>query len=73
MADDGGGMSIHIPSFLISYKNGQLLKEFISQDRHVVIKTRLGITTPENSVVYELWYSSAIDFLSWDLASLELS
>ena len=32
MADDGTGNSVNIPTFLIGYSDGQLLKDAISKD-----------------------------------------
>jgi hypothetical protein len=37
MADDGRGITIHIPAFLISKQNGGLIKNTLIEGQHVVI------------------------------------
>lgn len=60
MADDGSGISIHIPSFLISKKDGDLLKETMKNEK-VYAKGDIEMAHPDNRVEYELWYSSILD------------
>ena len=41
MADDGRGATIHIPSFLINKRDGDLLKEHLTEGKHIVVKASL--------------------------------
>lgn len=59
MTDDGKGTEIHIPSYLISKAEGDLIKKTLAEGRHVVVKASLEITHPDNRVEYELWYTTA--------------
>jgi hypothetical protein len=60
MADDGTGASINIPSFLISKKDGDKIKDAMVND-HVYVKGEVEMVHPDNIVEYELWYSSILD------------
>ena len=72
MSDDGTGAGITIPSMLISRKDGELLKQFLtSSDPELAKKASLSaefvIQNDNNDVVAEIWYTSsndrALDFI----------
>ena len=69
MADDGAGSTVHIPSFIISLNDGNLIKETL-KERDVFMKVELSIQHPDNRVEYEFWYSSVFDFNPELLADL---
>ena len=62
MADDKSGISINIPSFLISQKDGEILKEALNKNpKEVYLQGEIEMVHPDNRVEYELWYSSVMD------------
>ena len=68
MADDGKGKSVTIPSFIINYQDGVILKEAIhkvmpkeSRRKHnsVIIQADIDLTTKSRDMVrLDLWYTS---------------
>jgi hypothetical protein len=75
MADDGSGLSISIPSFLIEKKDGDALKKaWKNAVNSIYIKGDIEMTNPDNRVEYELWFSSFLDVdtrMIYDLGSHE--
>ena len=75
MADDGSGISISIPSFLISKKDGDNIKKALNNEvGSVYIQGEIEMVNPDNRVEYELWYSSILDITRdrlYDLGSYE--
>jgi hypothetical protein len=72
MSDDGTGAGIRIPSMLISKKDGLKLIDFLqtaSQEELISLSLMavFDMTNSDNSVTYDLWFSSsndkALDFL----------
>lgn len=73
MSDDGYGEGISIPSMLISKADGELLKNFLHSSAQeeiekLVLNVSFEIAAPDNSVDYQLWYTSSddrsLDFLA---------
>ena len=68
MADDGKGKSVKIPSFIIGYQDGVILKEAIykkmpadSRRKHnaVIFEADIDLTTKSRDMVrLDLWYTS---------------
>lgn len=75
MSDDGSGLSISIPSFLIEKKDGDLIKnQWKHETKSIYIKGEIEMVNPDNRVEYELWYSSFLDIdvrTIYDLGSHE--
>ncbi len=75
MADDGSGLSISIPSFLIEKSDGDAIKKaWKSAVDSIYIKGDIEMTNPDNRVEYELWFSSFLDVdtrMIYDLGSHE--
>ena len=75
MADDGSGLSISIPSFLIEKKDGDAIKKaWKGAVDSIYIKGDIEMTSPDNRVEYELWFSSFLDIdtrMIYDLGSHE--
>jgi hypothetical protein len=66
MSDDGTGTGIRIPSMMISKRDGEILKDFLKrQPEEVSNKAALSaefiFENQENTVKWELWYTSAND------------
>ena len=73
MADDGTGQSIHIPSFIITKKDGDNIKETITKSKQIVyIKAELEMVHPDNRVEYEFWYSTILDMKPDSLEDIAL-
>ena len=61
MVDNGSGGNIYIPSFIISKKDGDLIKEYIQNEKmgkHVAITLVYDMKHESNTVHYTLWTSS---------------
>ena len=75
MADDGSGLSISIPSFLIRKNDGDKIKEaWRNAVSSVYLKGDIEMANPDNRGEYELWYSSILDIdqrTIYDLGSHE--
>lgn len=64
------GDLVHIPTYMISYSDGQRLVEaFPNYD--IMVRSSLEINHVENYVEYELFYTSPFEFDSLDLFELE--
>lgn len=72
MSDDGTGTGIRIPAMLISKKDGEILKNFLTQrNRELADKAALTaefvMENPDNTVEMEYFYTSdsdkALDFI----------
>ena len=71
MSDDGTGSGIRIPSMLISKKDGEILKAYLTSKSSDVDKAALTaefvMENPSNTVNWQLFYSSqndkSMDFL----------
>lgn len=61
MADDGNGGSIHIPSVIISFQDGNTIKEFLKQKKILIASLKWGVPHPEKFVDWSLWTSSLDD------------
>lgn len=59
MVDDGTGQNIYIPTFMISKKDGDMIKNFIDKNRrsHVKMQLTFEVPNPDNRVEYEFWMS----------------
>jgi len=60
MADDGTGESVSIPSVIISYNDGLILKSHVDDDsaQGVVIEISWGLPRPDGRVEWEFWTHS---------------
>ena len=69
MSDDGRGYQVHIPAYLISKEEADLIKETLAlkEEHGVYVKASLTISNKDNNVVYELWSATAYDFIDWDI------
>ena len=74
MSDDGTGSSVNIPSFLISKRDCDFIKDTIANkpDASIYVRTELDIVHPDNRVEYEYWYSSVLDHEPWFLYDMSL-
>jgi hypothetical protein len=72
VSDDGTGAGIRIPSMLISKKDGEILKEFLTkQKKEVAEKAALTaefvMENPDNKVEWQFFYTSdndkSLDFI----------
>lgn len=61
MADDGRGATIYLPSLFISKLDGEILKEFLSNNTHVLVNIPLSISNSDNWVNYDLYYGSILE------------
>lgn len=67
MSDDGTGTGINIPSMIISYEDGKILKDFLKDhaDDDLGVKAALVaqfiMYNPDDRVEWDLWYTSAND------------
>lgn len=62
MADDGSGLTINIPSFLITKPEADMIKKSLTKSiGSVYVKGDIEMVHPDNRVEYELWYSSILD------------
>lgn len=73
MSDDGYGEGISIPSMMISKADGEILKTFLNtadqeELEKIVLNVSFEIAAPDNTVDYQLWYTSSddrsLDFLA---------
>lgn len=73
MSDDGTGSGIRIPSMLISKKDGEILKKFLTQQpeditEKAALTAEFVMENPDNTVEWELFYTSdndkSLDFIS---------
>jgi hypothetical protein len=80
MSDDGNGEGLNIPSMMISKQDSDLMMNFLrSATIEEASSVTLGITfqldAPDNTVEYNLWYTSSddrsLDFL-YNLAEYDL-
>ena len=76
MADDGKGSSVHIPSFLIGYKDGQAIIKATRQvlgngsgQNKVIIQAKLeySSTVKNGPVDLDFWYSSVYEIALNDI------
>lgn len=63
MSDDGTGSGIRIPSMIISKKDGEILKAFLTQkDKELTEKAALTaefvMENPDNTVEWQFFYTS---------------
>jgi len=74
MSDDGTGAGIRIPSMLISERDGNILKEFLTKSppalsRKASLAAEFVMDNPTNTVQWSLWYTSsndrALDFIKY--------
>jgi hypothetical protein len=74
MTDDSTGMGISIPAMLISFEDGQMLVDYLTQaseeDRKkAALAAEFTMKNPDNRVEYDVWYTSiddrARDFFSY--------
>ena len=74
MADDGTGSSVNIPSYLISKRDCDFIKDTITNhpNASIYVRTELDIVHPDNRVEYEYWYSTVFDQEPWTLYDLSL-
>ena len=72
MSDDGTGSGIRIPAMIISKKDGEILKNFLtSQSKDLIEKAALTaefiMENPDNTVEWQFFYTSqndkSLDFL----------
>lgn len=63
MANDGQGWTVNIPSFFVTKRVGDRLKEYMKENpkEKVFMSVNLQMANPDNRVEYELWYSSIFD------------
>mgnify|MGYP000863899878 CR=1 FL=1 len=66
MSDDGTGQGLRIPSMIISMKDGQLLKDFLStastdEISKVQLTAQFEMANPDNSVDVKFWYTTNDD------------
>jgi hypothetical protein len=66
MSDDGSGAGLEIPALLISYRDGQILKEFLKHSdpnlvSEVSLTAQFEMNHPSDSVDVNFWYTSNDD------------
>ena len=67
MTDDGRGYLIHIPSMIISKRDGEKLIDcFMNKNSHIILSISLKIDNPDNWVEYDMYYSSILDLVDFD-------
>ena len=59
MVDDGTAGNIYIPTFMISKKDGNVIKDYIDKNRrsHVRMQLTFEVPNPDDRVEYEFWMS----------------
>ncbi len=74
MSDDGTGNSVNIPSFLLSKRDCDFIKETILKkpDASIYVRTEMDIVHPDNRVEYEYWFSTVLDHEPWVLYDMSL-
>ena len=65
MADDGSGMDISIPSFLMFKQDADLVKAEVMANHPVRVTMTWSLPNPDNRVEYELW-TTPTDVISRD-------
>lgn len=55
MADDGSGLDVSIPSFLLFKQDADRLKEVLISNTPIQIEMRFSVPAPDNRVEYDLW------------------
>jgi len=66
MSDDGTGTGIRIPSMLISQRDGKILKDFLlsqpaEEASQAALAAEFVFQNQNNTVTWELWYTTAND------------
>ena len=73
-ADINGALVEHIPAFEIEWSDAKEMIQSIRGGEEVVyVKASLDVTSPDNSVEVDLWYSTSLDLglhLSTELAAM---
>jgi hypothetical protein len=55
MADDGSGLDISIPSFLVFKQDADRIKEVLLQNQPVRVEMSFSMPAPDSRVEYDLW------------------
>lgn len=66
MSDDGSGAGLEIPALLISYRDGQILKNFMKHSdpteiSEISLQAKFEMSHPDDSVDVDIWYTSNDD------------
>lgn len=65
------GEGLHIPTYLISYEDGEQIKKVINEEDDIMIRVSLEIGNDDNEVEYDLWYAGAFDFIHHDINQIK--
>jgi len=68
MADDGSGLDVSIPSFLVFKQDADVMKATLTANRPIQIEMKWSLPAPDERVEYQLW-TTPTDFVSRDFLS----
>ena len=67
LSDDGTGMGIRIPSMIIGKTDGEIIMDYVKENKDATLSAEFVVDNPENTVDLEFWFSSynqkALDFV----------